>query len=341
MQELIRTNDVVLISFVESLMKEAGIRHFVADQNTSIMEGSLGVLPRRLMVEFGPGRTGAAHPDGCRHRRRAASEGEMSGAVAVPAGAGETVDAFHRGRFHLVQPLGRGHRAGIDAMLLAALVPDGARGRLADLGAGAGAAGLAAAARLPGIAVTLVEHSAEMAGFARRTLALPENRALAARVSVVEADVTLSGRARLAAGLGDEVFDHVIMNPPFNDGSDRRAPDLLKAAAHAMTGDLFESWIRTAGAIARPGAQLSLIARPQSLGEIFAACGRRFGGVEVTALHPRRGEDAIRVLLTAIKGSRARLTLRAPLVLHEDDGHAFSPFVDDLNNGRRAYCRRP
>ena len=51
MQELIRTNDAVLISFVESLMKEAGIPHFIADQNTSIMEGSLGVLPRRIMVD--------------------------------------------------------------------------------------------------------------------------------------------------------------------------------------------------------------------------------------------------------------------------------------------------
>lgn len=50
MQELIRTNDAVLISFVESLMKEAGIRHFVADQHTSIMEGSLGALQRRILV---------------------------------------------------------------------------------------------------------------------------------------------------------------------------------------------------------------------------------------------------------------------------------------------------
>lgn len=50
MQELIRTNDAVLISFVESLMKEAGIAHFVADQHTSIMEGSLGALQRRVMV---------------------------------------------------------------------------------------------------------------------------------------------------------------------------------------------------------------------------------------------------------------------------------------------------
>jgi tRNA1(Val) A37 N6-methylase TrmN6 len=77
------------------------------------------------------------------------------------------------------------------------------------------------------------------------------------------------------------------MNPPFNDASDRRTPDALKAEAHAMTEDLFESWIRTAGAIMIPGGQLSLIARPESIAEIIEACGRRFGGIEITALHPR------------------------------------------------------
>ena len=51
MTELFRTNDAVLLSFAESLMKEAGIANFVADQNMSIVEGSLGILPRRLMVD--------------------------------------------------------------------------------------------------------------------------------------------------------------------------------------------------------------------------------------------------------------------------------------------------
>ena len=43
-----------------------------------------------------------------------------------------------------------------------------------------------------------------MAGYARRTLALPENAAIAARAAVLEADVTLTGRAREAAGLDDD-----------------------------------------------------------------------------------------------------------------------------------------
>lgn len=50
MEELLRTNDIVLISFVESLLKEVGIVPLVVDQNMSVIEGSLGVLPRRMLV---------------------------------------------------------------------------------------------------------------------------------------------------------------------------------------------------------------------------------------------------------------------------------------------------
>ncbi|MBB3540042.1 tRNA1(Val) A37 N6-methylase TrmN6 [Rhizobium sp. BK176] len=252
----------------------------------------------------------------------------------------ETIDAFHRGLFHVLQPKGRGHRSGMDAMLLAALVADDRPVKVADLGAGAGAAGLAVASRLPRAEVVLFERSGEMADYARRSILLPENAHVADRVAVVEADVTLKAKARNEAGLVDESFHHVIMNPPFNDAGDRRTPDALKAEAHAMTDGLFESWVRTAGAIMIPGGQLSLIARPESIAEIIDACGRRFGGIEVTAIHPREGENAVRILVTAIKGSRARLSLRAPLIMHEEGTHKFSPFVDDLNNGRAAYARR-
>lgn len=50
MIEIVRTNDPVLISFVEALMRDAGIDFMVADQNMSILEGSIGVLPRRVLV---------------------------------------------------------------------------------------------------------------------------------------------------------------------------------------------------------------------------------------------------------------------------------------------------
>jgi hypothetical protein len=48
--ELLRTNDAVLISAVEALLKGAGIECMVADRHMSVLEGSLGVLPRRVLV---------------------------------------------------------------------------------------------------------------------------------------------------------------------------------------------------------------------------------------------------------------------------------------------------
>lgn len=51
MLELLRSNDPVLLSFVEALLNDAGIAHFVADSHMSILDGSIGVLPRRVLVE--------------------------------------------------------------------------------------------------------------------------------------------------------------------------------------------------------------------------------------------------------------------------------------------------
>ena len=49
-RELVRTNDMVLVSAIGALLDGANIHHLVLDQNMSIIEGSLGVLPRRILV---------------------------------------------------------------------------------------------------------------------------------------------------------------------------------------------------------------------------------------------------------------------------------------------------
>jgi hypothetical protein len=51
LRELIRTNDIVLVSAVQALLDGAGIRHVVLDGNMSVLEGSIGILPRRILVE--------------------------------------------------------------------------------------------------------------------------------------------------------------------------------------------------------------------------------------------------------------------------------------------------
>ncbi len=233
--------------------------------------------------------------------------------------AGETLDAFHRGKFFLVQPAGRGHRAGMDAMVLAAAVPGSFSGRLADLGAGAGAAGLAVLARCPDARTVLVERSPQMADFARRSLAHRANAALALRAAVVEADVTLSGSGRAEAGLSDRGFDFVIMNPPFNCGRDRASPDALRSEAHVMETGLLAQWARTAAAIVKPRGGLAAIVRPASLGPLLTAIEGRFGGAQIVPVHPRADADAIRIVVRAVRGSRAQPSICPPLVLHEPD----------------------
>ena len=53
MQELMRTNDITLTALVRALLDEAGIPMFELDVNMSVLEGSIGILPRRVMVAEG------------------------------------------------------------------------------------------------------------------------------------------------------------------------------------------------------------------------------------------------------------------------------------------------
>jgi len=246
----------------------------------------------------------------------------------------ETIDIFHRGRFCLVQPVQRGHRAGIDAMILASCVPHGFMGKVADLGSGAGAAGLAVLSRCPEACVTLVESSPFMLSFTKKTLAHPYNAEICQRACIVAADVTLIGQARHKAVLADSSFDFVIMNPPFNRPIDTRTPDCEKAKAHVMCKGLFETWLRTAEAIVQPRGGLGLIARPSSITEILSALDGRFGGIKIVPVYPRYSLASIRIIIAATRSSRATTQILPPLILHGEEGNAFLPRAEEINNGQ-------
>lgn len=50
MHEILRTNDIVVLSFARSVLEQAGLEAMVADTHMSVMEGSIGMFPRRLLV---------------------------------------------------------------------------------------------------------------------------------------------------------------------------------------------------------------------------------------------------------------------------------------------------
>lgn len=245
-----------------------------------------------------------------------------------------TIDAFHRGNFWLVQPRRGAHRAGMDALVLAAAVPSDFSGTLADLGAGAGAVGLAVASRCPDSKILLVERSSEMAAYAELTLNHTKNSHLRDRARILVADVALTGKARQAAGLADHCCDFVIMNPPFNAAIDRSTPDALRQQAHVMEDGLFESWLRSAAAILKPRGGIAIIARPNSLAPILAALSGRFGNAAIVPVHARPGEPAIRIVLRAVRAARGGLSLQPPLFLHEQSGNGLSARTDAISAGQ-------
>src|SRR5437879_9165521 len=118
-----------------------------------------------------------------------------------------TEDAFLGGQLRLRQPKS-GHRAGHDAMLLAAATPARPGDRVADFGAGVGAAGLAVARRVAGIELVLAEIDQALAGLARANAA---SNAIAA--DVIGLDLTSAAGAFAAAGLASDSADVVLMNP--------------------------------------------------------------------------------------------------------------------------------
>jgi len=247
-----------------------------------------------------------------------------------PAADGITEDAVLGGRLRLRQPK-RGHRVGHDAILLAAACPAGARDKVVDLGAGVGAAGLAVAARVPGTMVTLVEIDPALAALAAENVQL---NGLEARVRALALDVASPARAFVAAGLAAESVTAVIMNPPFNDPARQRAsPDAARALAHAAPRSLLAPWVKTASRLLRARGTLTLIWRADGLSDVLAALAPAFGALAVTPVHPVADKPAIRVLVTAVKGSRAPLALLPPLVLADASGRPTATAEAVLRDG--------
>jgi tRNA1(Val) A37 N6-methylase TrmN6 len=224
-------------------------------------------------------------------------------------------DAFLGGRLRLRQPRS-GHRAGHDAMLLAAATPARPGDRVVDFGAGVGAAGLAVATRVAGIHLVLVERDEVLADLARRNAEL---NGIAAQVCIL--DVAGGAEVFASVGLGPDSADVVLMNPPFNDSVRHRpSPDDIRRAAHMAEPATLETWIHAARRVLKSGGVLSLIWRSDGLAEVLAALGRGFGGVAIRPVHPDAGKPAIRILVRAVKGSRAPLELCPGLMLNDASG---------------------
>ena len=243
---------------------------------------------------------------------------------AVLPSEGRTVDAFLGGLVEAVQPAVGHHRSGLEAVLLAASLPATARGLVIDLGAGAGVAGLCAAARCPDLSVMLVERDPVAADCARAALERPANRSFAGRIKVSESDIARRD------GFDSAAAEHVISNPPFRSAAGGTvSPASARAGAHVLADSGLDPWFRAAAALLKPGGSVTVIFRADGLDLLLAAAKGRFGNLDLLPVAPRDGEPAHRLLMRGVKGSRAPMRLLPPLVLH-GEGNGFRPEVEAI-----------
>lgn len=218
-----------------------------------------------------------------------------------------TSDAFLGGRLTLRQPA-RGFRAGIDSVMLAAAVPAAPGERVLELGSGAGVAALCLAART-GAAVTGIEPQPDLVALAAENAAANALGALAAFAE---------GAVEAMPDLPRDHFDHAMMNPPFYlEGREDTSPNAARRMALSADGAALGRWVKTARTHLHAKGTLTAILPADRLGAMLAALETGFGGVVVFPLWPRAGAAAKRVIVRALKGSRAPLALSAGLVLHE------------------------
>jgi tRNA1(Val) A37 N6-methylase TrmN6 len=273
---------------------------------------------------------------------------------------GITEDTLLGGRVRLLQPV-RGHRAGTDAVLLAAAAPVRPGDLVIDVGAASGAVGLMIAARVAA-ALVFVERDPVLAGLCRRNASLngTDGRVVVADVldRTFMASVLSHGsadglaRSRTASGLshasadgvdrasststlGRQSADVVVTNPPFlEEGETRVSPDSARAAAHVLPPGGLEGWLRACSKLLKTRGVLALIHRADRLGECLDALSRDFGGQRLRFVHPRADRPATRVLITAVKGSRAPLAVAPPVILHDEAGR-FTPDAEAVHRGDR------
>lgn len=252
--------------------------------------------------------------------------------MTMPAASGleSSLSTLHDGRVQLEQPV-RGYRAGHDAVLLAAALNLPAGSHACEFGCGAGAALLCAARLNAGAHFTAIEQDPAMAALAGQNAARND---MTARLDL------LTGDALALAGSGR--FDAVFFNPPFfDDESALRAPSQEKRGAWISEAPLAD-WIGAGLKALREKGQLVLIHRADRLDDILAAFKGRAGDITIMPVHPRSEEPAKRVIVRAVKASRAPLRLLPGLVVHGEADERFTLEADALLRGEaRLTLARP
>jgi tRNA1(Val) A37 N6-methylase TrmN6 len=224
------------------------------------------------------------------------------------------------GRVIHAQPA-RGHRTGIEPVLLAAAIPARAGQSVLEAGCGSGAGLLCLAARVPGLRGEGVEIDPDLATLAAANIEANGFEGLDIRA------------ADLAGFCPGPVYDHAFANPPWHDAAGTASPDAARERAKRAEDGVFGLWAARLGAALRHRGTLTFIVAASVLPDCLAAFAQAgCGSPAILPLWPRLGVAAKLVLLRGIRGGRGPAQLLPGLVLHTADG-AFTAAAETVLRG--------
>jgi tRNA1(Val) A37 N6-methylase TrmN6 len=242
--------------------------------------------------------------------------------VTIELKEGERLDDLQRNGYQIIQNE-RLFCFGMDAVLLAGFA-NAKEGELAlDLGTGTGIIPILLSARTRGRHFTGLEISATSVDMARRSVAL---NGLEQKIEIVHGDIKEAGELFAPAS-----FDIVTSNPPYMTAQHGLVnPDLEKAAARHEILCSLEDVVSAAARLVRPGGRFYMVHRPFRLAEIIRTLSDyKLEPKRMRLVYPYVDKEPNMVLLEAVRGGRARMTVEKPLIVYREPG-VYMPEITEL-----------
>lgn len=223
-----------------------------------------------------------------------------------------TSDKFLDGKLIIKQPR-KGYRAGIDAVLLAAVVHPKLGDKILEIGAGVGTVMLCIAAHCPAANITGVEIQEDLVSICQENI---KDNHFEDRINILQGD--LSNPPVL---LKPNTYDHVISNPPFHDYGPQAGNDIkTKSLSRHVSNVTLQDWIIGCLRFVKPRGLLTLIHRADQLDDSLNALRTISGGIKIYPFWPKQEKPAKLVILQARKGVKSACTIRPGMVLHDREG---------------------
>lgn len=215
----------------------------------------------------------------------------------------------------------------MDAVLLARFAGIPPRGKVLDLCTGNGVIPLLLTTRTKA-EIEGIEIQPRLAGMARRSVALND---LQDRVTIREGDLR-----ELHKETGHGVYDAITVNPPYMplNGSDIKLNPHQAIARHEISCTL-EEVIQSCFKLVRPGGKVSMVHKPQRLGDIMALMRQyRLEPKRIRFVHPRAHLEANMVLIEAMRDGKPEVRLLPPLIVY-DEHNQYCPEIMDIYYGSK------